>query len=415
MATNNVVNNNMTADDFIAIGRVPEFVRSVNSFSGNPTELVDWLADVDSIFRTYNARNATADQINLLQRVIRRKITGEAADILNANNITCDWDEIKTTLVLYYRDKRDVKTLDFEMTTIKKLPNENISTYYSRVNDVLTHIIAQIHTDDKLKLNAAVHITYFRDKALDAFIRGLENPLNILLKSTNPTSLGQAYQFCMDYYNMNFRSAPFRNELGNQPTPKPNEPPKINISNARSGLPPPLPPKYFFKPNQPQPNRFRFMPPPQRTFTFAPPQRPFPFASQQRTYPFAPPQRTFPPPEPMEVDQSLRSRNLNYGNRPPMNMKRPHPPSQQHTNFKRQAYPLEDTYQTFEEQYDYYDYDPYYNYDTGYDSYYNEETQQETETQNILDANVPLSDENSAVQNDSNLASTNFLEWTPEW
>lgn len=396
MALPNNVAVPMTADEFIAIGRVPEFVRSVNSFSGNPTELVDWLADVDSIFRTYRDKNATADQINVLERVIRRKISGEAADILNANNITSDWDAIKTTLILYYRDKRDVKTLDYELTTIKKLSSESLSTYYSRVNDILTHIIAQIHTDDKLKTNAATHIAYFRDKALDAFIRGLEAPLNVLLKSTSPTSLGQSYQFCMEYYNLNIRSAPFRNEMGNQPTPKPKEPPKINTSSARQTFPPPLPPKFPFRSNpfpfrsNPfQPNQFRPMPPPQRAF------------------PFPPPQRAFPPPERMEVDPSLQSRNINYGNRPPINMKRPHPPSLQYPNIKRQAYPLENTYQYPDEQYDYYD---YYNYDIDY-GYGYDETQQETESQQTLDTKK----ENEGESMDQNASSTNFLEWNPEW
>lgn len=395
----------MTADDFIAIGRVPEFVRSVNTFSGNPTELVDWLADVDSIFRTYRNKNATVDQINLIERVIRRKISGEAADILNANNITSDWNAIKTTLVLYYRDKRDVKTLDFELTTIKKLPNETISTYYSRVNDVLSHIIAQIQTDDKLKNNAAVHITYFRDKALDAFIRGLENPLNLLLKSTNPTSLGQALQFCTEYYNMNFRTASFRNELGNQPIPKPKEPPRLPTPSNRPTLPPPLPPKFAFRSN---PLQYRSNFPQQNHFR--------PTFSPQRTFPFPPPQSKFPKPEPMEVDQSLRSRNINYSNRPPINMKRPHPPSQQNQNIKRQAYPLEDIYQYPEEYYyNSHDYDARFSYDSAYDTYYSDETQQEPEHHNILDSDAQAYDEHSTAQNNANDASTNFLEWSPEW
>lgn len=105
---------------FMSVGKIPDFVRDVKPFSGNLTELVDWLADVASIFRTYRDKHATADQINSIERVIRRKISGEAADILNANNITSRWISIKRTLVLYYRDKRDVQTLDFELTSIKK-------------------------------------------------------------------------------------------------------------------------------------------------------------------------------------------------------------------------------------------------------------------------------------------------------
>lgn len=140
------------------------------------------------------------------------------------------------------------------------------------------------------------------------------------------------------------------------------------------------------------------------------PPKPNPINPQQN---FRPSFHPLPPPEPMEVDPSLRSRNLNYGNRPPFNAKRPYPPpSQQHPNIKRQAYPLEEMYHDTEEYY----YVPYY-YDPycDYDSYYNDETQQATEPQNRPDVNDAADDENSTVQNNTNVASTNFLEWTSEW
>lgn len=42
----------------------------------------------------------------------KRKIEGEAADILNTNNVLSYWSDIKNTLILYYREQRDVKMLD---------------------------------------------------------------------------------------------------------------------------------------------------------------------------------------------------------------------------------------------------------------------------------------------------------------
>lgn len=67
-----------------------------------------------------------------------------------------------------------------------------------------------------MKLN----IDYFREKSLDAFIRGLPWPFSILLQSSKPKALRQAYQFCVEYYDMDIRTASFKNELGGQPIPK---------------------------------------------------------------------------------------------------------------------------------------------------------------------------------------------------
>lgn len=237
----------LTTQQFLDLGRVPDFVRDIKPFNGDPTRLVDWLTDVDSIFRTYRENGATQSQINVLERSVRRRIEGEAADILNANNITTNWDQIKSTLILYYRDQRDVKTLDYQLTSIKKSASESLNTYYSRVNELLSLLIAQVHTDDALKLNPAAHIQYFREKALDAFIRGLEKPLNWLLKSKNIQTLSQAYNFCVEYQNMDIRSAPFRNELGGQPVPRPRALPELpSTSQPRRFLPPPVPPRRPF-------------------------------------------------------------------------------------------------------------------------------------------------------------------------
>lgn len=389
----------LTTQQFIELGRVPDFVRELQPFDGRPAELADWLADVDSIFRVYREKGATACQISLLERTVRRKLKGEAADILNANNITTSWTDIKNTLILYYRDKRDIKTLDYELTSVKKASSECLSSYYSRVNELLSLIIAQIQTDDKLKVNAAAHTDYFRDKSLDAFIRGLERPLNILVKSSNPKSLGQAYQFCVDYYNMDVRSSPYRNEFGGLPTPKPREPPKI---------PPrlPVPAPRQFVPQQPRPistNPFqnpRPLPVPFQPSTSYRPNNPFfqPFSTYRPSNPSI--QR---PPQPMEIDPSSRTRNFNRDNRPPINMKRSHPSSQLHQDFKRQAHPLDNSNENYEtlEGYD----------DNHYNNPFHDATQHEQ-----YDDSYYQTEQFSADQEESYMPpEANFLEWHPRW
>ena len=133
----------MSTQQFTDLGKVPDFVRDVKPFSGDPTQLINWISDVDAIFRTYRENGATPIQISVLGRTVRRKIEGEAGDVLNSNNILTDWHEIKNTLLLYYKYQRDVKTLDYP--------------------GLLSFIIAQVQTDDTLKLSTAAHINYFRE------------------------------------------------------------------------------------------------------------------------------------------------------------------------------------------------------------------------------------------------------------
>lgn len=409
----------MSTQQFLDLGKVPDVVRDLKTFHGDPTRLVDWLSDAESLLDTYKKNGATAVQLSVLERIIRRKVEGEAADVLNANNIYFDWEGIKSTLILYYKDQRDIKTLDFQLTSIKK-SDETLNTYYSRVNELLSLIISQIQTDPKMKLNAAVHVDYFRDKALDAFIRGLDKPLSILLKSTKPQSLGQAYNFCVEYLNMDIRSAPYRNEFGGQSTPKPRDPPRVpvrtHIPQPRLFAPPPLPPR------RPPINHFYNPAPPPRPFQpnpFRPTSQNNPFNSNPQNTQFRPnPFRNnpFANPEPMEVDTSQQTRHLNYGNRPAMNLKRPHPPSQQYQTFKRQAHPLESMYPQYED----YDYGYTDGYDYGYvDEQYGNETPYDYSYEQPIQPIHKETGEPSEItpQTTSNSQSNeaNFLEWLPRW
>ena len=334
---------------------------------------------------------------------------------MNANNITYDWLEIKETLLLYYRDKRDIKTLDFELTTVKKHPSESLSSSYNRVNELLASIIVQIQTDERMSQNADSHTTYFREKALDSFIRGLEKPLNVLLKTATPTSLAKAYQFCIDFYNMDARSAPFRNEHSNYSIPKPREldlprhPPKIPPRNQNF---PPPPPRNFQNSCLPQQYRNPFISN-QRNNTnpFVQPQPRFqpnfnPFLQPQNRFQHNPnsfnhPPKPLPRPEPMEVDQSVRSRFLDYGNRPTFPIKRQHPPSSKIQNFKRLAHPIEGT-STFNEveandetdakQYPEHQFEEYEDYHDFY-----------------------AYDSNSHPPENIDQTDANFLGWNPSW
>lgn len=392
-------------ENFVELGRIPDFLKDLRSFNGNPTELMNWILDVEGIFQMYHYIPKNSLQYDLIEKSVRRRIVGEAADVLNANNITADWAEIKSTLLLYYSDKRELKTLDFELTTIKKGQTESLSVYYSRVNELLAAIIAQVQTDKKYSANAPIFIDYFREKALDSFIRGHERNLSLLLKTAQPKTLSGAYQFCLDYNNMDMRSGPPRNDTPNVSLPKPRglEMPKY---------PPRPPPRIVPRPPMNPPPQ----PLPRRIFNHNPqfhnPQFPNSFVQRNQSRP-----------EPMDVDPSIRSRNVNYGNRPQFNIKRPHPPSQQVQNFKRVAHPLE-----FDPiNYEYYDYYQdisyhypdeeilYYDNTSQNDDFYEPNTYANPEENPEPSTSTQIQPNNEPTANPNVGSTAHFLEWKTSW
>lgn len=391
-------NTPLSMQQFIELGKLPDFIRDLNSFDGKPSDLLAWLTDVEGIYNMFREAGATEAQLSLIERSVRRKIKGEAADVLNANNITHDWPSIKNTLILYYRDKRDIKTLDYELTSIRKAGNETLASYYSRVNELLAAIIAQLQTEDKYYLHVTSHTEFFRDKAVDAFIRGLEKPLCFLLKTHNPKTLSQAYQFCLDFYNMDTRSAPFRNEHSS-PIPRPRE-------LEPSKFPPRPPPRRQHPTPAPRTSNFHQMPPFARQYSSNYHQT-SPFERQNFQFTMQPPARPWypkpqPRPEPMEVDRSIRSRNINYGNRPPMDARKPFPLGSQVHPHKRQACPIDTNIKNLNQ----FDYDSNSYEDNFYDPYYypQQVSSEEHESFSQSDGQTP-----------STSSSTHFLEWNPSW
>lgn len=178
------------------LGKVPDFVKDLREFDGRHTELMNWIADVEEILTLCVSCKISQLLGTLVQRTIRRKIVGEAAEVLNTNNISTDWKEIKEALLLHYGDKRDLFTLDFELSTMRKSNGESLTAYYGRVKETLALIIAHVQTNEKYREHAPIHTQFFNEKALHSFIRGLDKPLSFILKTSAPANLSKAYQLC---------------------------------------------------------------------------------------------------------------------------------------------------------------------------------------------------------------------------
>lgn len=376
----------MSAQEFLERGKIPDCVKDINSFDGKQQELATFIADVQLVIDDYREEGATERQMQILQRAIRRRIQGHAADILAQHNVMYDWEEIKETLLFEYRDKRDILTLDYELFAIKRGPQEPLLTFQNRIQELLTTCISQVNTDPELCADAHSHIRQYRRRARDAFIRGVESKMGLWVLSNKPQSVREAYNLCLDYCNFTARDQG-ANEL------------RLMRANAQHIAPPPPPRKFNTNPflnHHPKQNPFT-NPPIQKinqNLVYKP-TNPFQqYPSNSQNFGNQPPRR-LPPPEPMDVDPSLRTRQVDYVNRPPF--KRPlnsfqgaNPP------FKRQAHPVEQgecSTNLEEEQYyppEIYQ-DPLDQYDQAYQ--YTEE------------------DEAAGIEH----AELNFLEWSPSW
>lgn len=224
------------SNDLSDLDKVPDVVRSLREFSGNPAEFSSWKKSVDRILRLYESKKGTPKYFAILN-TIRNKIIGNADAALESYNTPLNWDCISKCLTLHYADKRDLTTLEYQMTTLVQ-GNNKIQDFYQEVYSHLSLIMNKLSCMDISRESLDILSQTYRDKALDTFIRGLKGQMSIHLGMKEPKDLPQALQLCLKMENQVVR-AQFANSHGHQA--------KINKHSVQ--LPPQLPPRAQYYPN----------------------------------------------------------------------------------------------------------------------------------------------------------------------
>lgn len=307
-------------DNLNDMERIPDVVKSLREFSGQPGEFSSWKKSVDRILKLYESMKGTPKYFGMLS-VIRNKITGQADTALESYNTPLNWERISKCLTLHYADKRDLGTLEYQLTTLVQR-QQSVPEFYQQVYQHLSLILNKLSSMEMGQEAMDSMTQSYRDKALDTFVRGLKGDLPRLLSIRGPIDLPEALHLCLKLENVQYR---IHHSHGTTNTrvpqlihppiihPPPIQPRKIiptqsypAYNSQMRGFYPELlhrPQALQLNYNQPSPNYFPKPP----MFRHQIPPNPF-----NNNYPPKPPQ-------PMEVDASIQSRHVNYQNRPNLN------------------------------------------------------------------------------------------------
>lgn len=335
------VRNVVEVDEHVSIGpqgigeldKIPDVVRSLRDFAGDPGEFGSWKKSVDRILEVYEPIRGSHKYFGILN-TIRNKIIGQADIVLESYSTPLNWTAISRCLTTHYGDKRDLGTLEYQMASLTQ-GNLTIHEYYQKVYSNLSLILNKISCLEAGSESRKLLVDTYRNKALDTFVRGLNGDLPRLLGIREPTDLPEALQLCLKLENQTYRA----NIASRHSYKKPPVNLQRNFSPQHHAAPKPFYP-HLTHWNQPMQRQtpLPFYNTPQQQGYWQRPQNFFPqqqnFNSQPRHQPpprpFAP--KPMPRPEPMDIDQSMQTKRVNYMNRPPQNMafqgKRPPPPQQ---------------------------------------------------------------------------------------
>ncbi|CAD7091700.1 unnamed protein product [Hermetia illucens] len=134
-----------------------------------------------------------------------RNIINEIINPVESYNTPLNWDKIAKCLTLHYADRRDVGTLEYQMTTLVQ-ENSSIHEFYQNVYHHLSLILNKLSCMVMGPESLQNMTQSYRSKALDTFVRALNGDLPTLLSISRPTDLPQAFQLCQKLQNVNYRT-----------------------------------------------------------------------------------------------------------------------------------------------------------------------------------------------------------------
>lgn len=202
--TKTIVDEDTMNRDFIELDKIPDIVRNIPQYDGNPLKLANWIADVDETIESFSKYKAT-NQYKVILITIKRKIIGKAQNALQTTNHLSTWKEIKDSLILHCGDKRSLMTLNKQLNKLTR-KNETIETFYAKVQEMQLFIANRVNLDNKYKGGEKFIIKLYADIALQTFLRGIRFPMSQYMMIHRPNNLVQAYKYVLKFKNMEITS-----------------------------------------------------------------------------------------------------------------------------------------------------------------------------------------------------------------
>lgn len=290
-----------TEEDLRSISRLPDSVKELRTFDGNPLQYVSWVHSVEMILKDFEIVKNKPIYRSIMQS-IRQKVVGEAdAALVSYNIFDSEWKDLKKILSLHYADKRDIQTLEHQLNQLSQ-GSSKVDEFYSTVNHQLSLIINKLKTENYSEETINALIATHRNRALDIFIRGLIPELSKMVIIQRPRTLPEAYSACLELQNLTMRN----NILHSKGPPRTS----AQTPHSSSGAPP-RPPRTHYTDNKSTHYRRNNWQQGRNAYRYNNQDN---YDSQPKPAP--PPKTHHTKPEAMDVDRSIQSKKVNYMNRP---------------------------------------------------------------------------------------------------
>lgn len=196
------VTANQNAQPAQAAG-LPRFTKEhqslIPTFNGNPEGLHHFLEVTQRLCTSFMSGDQADFQDFMVIEAIKAKILPPAAKFVFSSHINT-YEKIKTALLNAYADKRDIFTLNIELTALKQGDNENPFKFHERILNHLTLITAYIENHEVDEADSM--IAHYQHLALRCLLLNLREPLGSILRTRQPADLNTALSWMTNDYQL---------------------------------------------------------------------------------------------------------------------------------------------------------------------------------------------------------------------
>lgn len=216
-------------------------LRLVPEFDGNVNVLTRFIQLCDELVEEF-VKNASPpnrlSEIALINGILN-KVTGPAARLINSNGIPSDWTGIRKSLVNNFSDQRDETALYNDLALLSQGP-DSPQEFYEKCQNLFSTLMTYVSLHEEVKTTINAKRDLYKKLTLQAFVRGLKDPLGSRIRCMRPESIEKALEFVHEEQNVLYLQQRSSQAPDRKPTPQA-VPPRPLPSGFNMAQPRPFP------------------------------------------------------------------------------------------------------------------------------------------------------------------------------
>lgn len=183
------------------IETVYKALRLLPEFDGNPNVLTRFIKLCDQLVNEFVRNEAGCELRNLaLLNGILNKVTGPAARLINSNGIPDSWQGIRSALINSFADQRDETSLYNDLALLTQ-GSSSPQEFYESCQSLFSTIMTYISLHETVGSTIESKRTLYKKLTLQAFLRGLRDPLGSRIRCMRPETIEKALEFVHEEVN----------------------------------------------------------------------------------------------------------------------------------------------------------------------------------------------------------------------